>query len=234
MSRLITTIKRWVSHQILLGYSAIFHWLYTTFAWAYDLVAGVVSLGRWKKWVLEALPPTVSCPVLELGFGPGHLLEALSLKNMDVYGIDLSKQMCSLAQKRLQKSGYDAKIYRASSDAIPFASQSFSTIVSTFPAPFIFTDTTAEEIYRVLSSEGIFVVLLSVHMNGSSLPERFMRSVFRWAEPQQIDQDNVEALFSAYLRVGLIPSLEVLPIGNDEMLLIKIIKSQLSNSLNLR
>ena len=234
MSRLITTIKRWASHQILLGYSAVLHRLYTTFAWAYDLVAGLVSLGRWQKWVLAALPTIVSSPVLELGFGPGHLLEALSLKTMNVYGLDLSRQMCSLAQNRLRKSGHDPKISRASSDAIPFASESISTIVSTFPAPFIFTDSTAKEINRVLIPEGIFVVLLSVHMNGSSLPERFIRFIFRWASPQQIDHHRFEVLFSAYLSVGLIPSFEVLPFGEDEMLMIKIKKSQLSNSLNLR
>ena len=53
-----------------------FQLLYHPFAWAYDLVAGLVSLGRWKSWVLCGLP-LLAGRVLEIGFGPGHLQAAL-------------------------------------------------------------------------------------------------------------------------------------------------------------
>ena len=218
MSRLISTSKNWFINQIARGLAVIYHWLYTTFAWTYDLVAGFVSLGRWQNWVLAILPPALQSPALELGFGPGHLLEAIGKIKVDVYGIDLSRQMCSLAQKRIRKSGGVPNIARARADGIPFKNESISTVFSTFPAPYIFSKATAEEINRVLKTDGVLVVLLSVQMNGSSLPERMMRSLFRWTGLHQINQPMIENLFSAYLSVGLEPRLEVQPCGSDALL----------------
>ena len=50
----------------------VYYLLYHHFAWTYDLVADIVSLGQWKDWVRTALPYLDGC-VLELGYGPGHL-----------------------------------------------------------------------------------------------------------------------------------------------------------------
>ena len=50
-----------------------FYLLYHSFAFAYDLVAASVSLGRWKDWVLSVVPFIEGNRVLEIGHGPGHL-----------------------------------------------------------------------------------------------------------------------------------------------------------------
>ena len=47
-----------------------FHLLYHPFAWAYDLIAWTVSLGRWKDWVESVVPFIKGMRVLELGHGP--------------------------------------------------------------------------------------------------------------------------------------------------------------------
>ena len=55
----------------------VFYLLYHPFAFAYDLVAAAVSLGRWKKWVLSVVPFLEGNQILEIGHGPGHLQSAL-------------------------------------------------------------------------------------------------------------------------------------------------------------
>lgn len=230
MSRLKSTLETWLTVQMSRCYSVLLRWLYTAFAWAYDLVAASVSLGRWQKWVMAILPATWATPVLEIGFGPGHLLEALKQIDPNVYGIDTSRQMCSLTSKRLLQKGHDPNISRASSEGIPFASHCFSTIFSTFPAPYIFSEATAREILRVIKPGGVLVVLLSVRMKGSSLPERLIRFLFRWTTSQPISQQMIDTLFTAMVNAGLSPSVDVIQFGNDELVTIKIIKRQLSNS----
>ncbi len=54
-----------------------FHLLYHPFAFAYDLVATVVSFGKWNEWVLSVIPFISGTRILELGHGPGHLQLAL-------------------------------------------------------------------------------------------------------------------------------------------------------------
>lgn len=47
---------------------------------------------------------------IDVGSGSGGILEGLLDKNLDfVYGVDLAPKMIELAQKRLEKKGYDTK-----------------------------------------------------------------------------------------------------------------------------
>ena len=82
-----------------------FKWLYHRGAWSYDLVAAVVSLGRWQGWVYSLLPRVHGQRVLEIGYGPGHLLAALSDSDRQVVGLDASPQMARLVRRRLQRVG---------------------------------------------------------------------------------------------------------------------------------
>ncbi|MEW6241946.1 MAG: class I SAM-dependent methyltransferase, partial [Chloroflexota bacterium] len=50
-----------------------YHWLYHPFAWVYDFVAAVVSLGRWNEWIMTVMPLIEGTRILELGHGPGPL-----------------------------------------------------------------------------------------------------------------------------------------------------------------
>lgn len=158
-----------------------FRHFYHDFAWTYDFVAAVVSIGRWNEWVKTALPYVQGAAILEIGHGPGHLQETLRSGNKFVVGLDESPQMGRLAAKRLRRAGFFAKINltRGVSQALPFPSDAFSTVVSTFPAEYIFDAQTQSEVYRVLCSGGHFVVTPAAWIVGRATLDRLAAWLFR-------------------------------------------------------
>ncbi len=137
--------------------------LYHPFAFTYDLVAATVSFGKWKDWVYSIIPFIKGTRILELGHGPGHLQRILLAQTpadglkLEPVAIDESAQMGTLAKRRL---GVSQKLTRALAQKIPFASQSFDSILSTFPTEYIFDRQTLTEAHRVLRSSGRLIVLL--------------------------------------------------------------------------
>jgi ubiquinone/menaquinone biosynthesis C-methylase UbiE len=139
-----------------------FDLLYHPFAFAYDLVATIVSFGKWNDWVLSMIPFISGTRILELGHGPGHLqLALLALRKnsrLDSVAMDESASMGRLARRRL---GSPHKLTRALAQKIPFASDSFDSVISTFPSEYIFDIQTLSETHRVLRSGGRLIVLLA-------------------------------------------------------------------------
>jgi ubiquinone/menaquinone biosynthesis C-methylase UbiE len=143
-----------------------FKLLYHPFAFAYDLVAAVVSFGKWKDWVYGILPFMEGTRILELGHGPGHLQRILLDRGLFSAAMDESAQMGTLAKRRL---GSSQKLTRALAQKIPFASESFDSILSTFPSEYIFDMQTLSEAHRVLRNRGRFIVLLAAWPKNSLL-----------------------------------------------------------------
>ena len=135
-----------------------FNLLSHPFAFTYDLVAAAVSFGKWKDWVYSILPLIEGTRILELGHGPGHLQRILLNRGLFAVAIDESAQMGILAKRRL---GNSHKLIRSLAQKIPFKPESFDTIVSTFPAEYIFDMQTVSEAHRVLRNRGRFIVLLA-------------------------------------------------------------------------
>jgi ubiquinone/menaquinone biosynthesis C-methylase UbiE len=138
---------------------AFFKLLYHQFAWIYDWVASVVSLGDWNLWVNSVLPYIEGPKILEIGFGPGHLLLSLLQKGIPAVGIDESLQMLKLTQRRLKKSGYTSHLVRGNATILPFSNGSFNQVVMTFPAEFILNQQTLTEIHRILVDGGKAIIL---------------------------------------------------------------------------
>lgn len=145
--------------------------LYHQLAWTYDLVAAVVSLGRWRDWVLTALPH-LEGRVLELGFGPGHLQMALHQKGAQAFGLDESRQMVRQAANRLTKAGCPQRLCRGQAQSLPFAAQAFDCVAATFPSEYIFDPLTLAEIWRVLAPGGRLVLVPVAWIAGSKRLER--------------------------------------------------------------
>lgn len=134
-----------------------FNLLYHSFAFTYDLVAAAVSFGRWKDWVYSIIPFIEGTRILEIGHGPGHLQRILLNRGLFAVAIDESAQMGILAKRRL---GSSCKLTRALAQKIPFAVDSFDTILATFPSEYIFDMQTLSEAHRVLRNRGRLIVLL--------------------------------------------------------------------------
>lgn len=145
-----------------------FNLLYHPFAFTYDLVAWVVSFGRWNDWVFSIVPFIKGTRILELGHGPGHLQRILLSRGLFAVALDESKQMGRLAKHRL---GDSANLTRGLAQSLPYADETFESIVSTFPSEYIFDPRTLSEVRRVLRSRGRLIVL----------PAAFPKNLFlRW------------------------------------------------------
>ena len=153
-----------------------FYLLYHPFAFAYDLVAATVSLGRWKDWVMAVVPFIEGSRLLEIGHGPGHLQRVLRSRGLSAVGLDESAQMGRLAKHRL---GESASLARGLAQSLPFPNESFDTVVATFPAEYIFDPRTLTESRRVLVRGGRFVVLPGAIITGRGGLERIMAWLFR-------------------------------------------------------
>ncbi len=147
--------------HILSGLLRIFfRLLYHSFAWAYDFVAAVVSVGQWRSWVMAIVPDLAGPRVLELGHGSGHLQVRLFTEERLAFGLDESGQMGRLAHKRLLRNGFTPRLTLGLAQELPYPANTFHQVVATFPSEYIFEPRTLLEIYRVLAPGGETIVLL--------------------------------------------------------------------------
>jgi ubiquinone/menaquinone biosynthesis C-methylase UbiE len=164
-----------------------FRLLYNEFAWTYDLVAWVVSLGQWTAWGRTAISHLRGERVLELAHGPGHLLVAMTEQGLVPVGLDLSPYMGRLARRRLGKAGYYVPLVRARAQALPFCDGCIDSVVATFPAEFALDPATLRESSRVLrgpepargGSGGRLVVVAWARLGGRDFVSRFIMWLYR-------------------------------------------------------
>src|SRR5262249_48944322 len=152
-------------------------------AWTYDLVSWIVSAGQWRAWQRSALPFLPGRPVLEVAHGTGNLLLDLLSLGLEPVGLDLSPAMSRIAgaklKRRLGSRTLPAPLVRGSVAALPFATGSLSSVVSTFPTDFIVQDAVIGEFYRVLRPSGAFVCVPAAQITGPALTDRWAAWLFR-------------------------------------------------------
>lgn len=150
-------------------YRAFIRWafdrFYHEFSWTYDTVAWLVSRGLWQRWTLAALP-YLTGRILELGCGTGYVQTALAASAPGcAVGVDESPSMLAQTRRRVERanraSGQATMVVltRALAQSLPFQSESFDTVLATFPSDYIIHPATIAEIRRVLSPSGQFVLV---------------------------------------------------------------------------
>ncbi len=148
-----------------------FRLLYNEFAFTYDVVSWVVSLGNWRCWQRTALKH-ISTPktgiVLDLAHGTGNLHLDLHASGYRTVGFDLSPHMGRITRSKFAKNGQHASLVRGYGQSLPFDDQAFTSIVCTFPTPFIFEAETVAECHRVLQPGGKLTIVLSGMLTGGA------------------------------------------------------------------
>ena len=122
--------------------------------------------------------------------------------------------------RRFSRSKPDSlpRLVRAVAETLPFADESFHSIVATFPTEYIFNPTTIIEIMRVIKPDGRLVILLSARPVGKKLIDKANLLLFRWTSqipPQDVDFNSfiipfTQAGFSAETRLVSIEKSELL------------------------
>lgn len=186
-------------------YVRLIRWLfarfYQEFAWTYDTVAALVSSGQWREWTLTALEFAHGA-TLEIGCGTGHVQLALAQRDSGfAVGLDRSPQMLRLTRRRLCRSGVWAPLVRADACALPFVSESFDTIIATFPSEYVAHDATIAEIRRVLRPGGTVALALWARFAGDSLYARLVDAAYR-ATLQRSPRPATPASLDALRRFG--------------------------------
>lgn len=134
---------------------------------AYDRFNRVASLfldGYWRDQVANFARPGMS--VLDLCTGTGDLAFKIARKigpERRLVGVDFSKEMLSLAEKKKKKLGLDSRVtFRLSwAEDLPFESESFDLVVSAFAMRNVRAnlEKVLDEIFRVLKPGGQTVIL---------------------------------------------------------------------------
>ncbi len=133
--------------------------LYHQLAWAYDLVAWIVSFGYWSRWRMDALAYLKPGSVIEIGFGTGSLLIALTEHGFNPIGLECSPEMQQVARRKIRRRGIFTRLVMGRTEAVPFPAGSFMNILSTFPSGYIAQEQTIKEVKRVLNDEGQWVIV---------------------------------------------------------------------------
>lgn len=198
---------------------SFFFLLYHPFAWAYDLVSGFVSLGRWNGWIGQVIPFLEGDRILELGYGPGHLQVELSRQNFTVFGIDESRQMGRIALQRIVHTGYTPRIGRALAQSLPFQKARFTTVVATFPSEYIIDRDSLGEINRVLTLEGRLLVLASAWITGKSFFDRALSLLFR-VTGQVPGESDLAHVLEPFEKAGFRAHIEWINLSTSRLMLI--------------
>ncbi|MEJ2210148.1 MAG: methyltransferase domain-containing protein [Anaerolineae bacterium] len=150
----------------------------------YDLVEGWSE----REFIDEGLERLQAGPgetVLEIGFGPGHGLEALARAVGDtgrVYGLDLSPGMLDVARDRLERAGLAgrAELRLGDAAALPFEDDAFDAVFMSFVLELFDTPeipVVLRECRRVLHGGGRISVV-SLSKEGQ---DGFPLRVYEWA-----------------------------------------------------
>lgn len=215
-----------------------FRLLYHQFAFTYDLVAAAVSLNHWKDWVVSVVPFVEGPRVLEIGHGPGHLQRVLlTLRDAVgqwpkpvVVGIDESAQMGRMARRNLTSQHSSSPHYgytkinltRGVAQHLPFPSESFDTILATFPTEYIEDAKTLEEIKRCLAKQGRLIVLPVALPKNKFLDWLFKITHQRPTDALEVIQAKLAAPFQA---AGFQTKIKTLDVNSGILLIVQAMKN---------
>ncbi len=179
-----------------------FRLLYNEFAFTYDYVSRIVSLGHWRNWqrsALRYLPAPDAGMILELGHGTGDMQIELLRAGYQSVALDLSPYMGRLTRRKLRQAGLNADLVRSDAQGLPYRANAFAAAVCTFPTSYILVESVLDELARVLQSSGRVVVVLAGQLRGKGLRRQLIGQLYRLTGQgdELLGDSAVRELFSA-------------------------------------
>ena len=122
-------------------------------AGSYDSVARLATFGQdsaWKREIIKTVGSRNS--VLELACGTGVLSFMLAGAGKSVVGIDLTFEYLHASRRSLQ-----AAIAQGTAEVLPYRSESFDAVASSYLAKYVHIGNVVDECWRVLRPGGVAV-----------------------------------------------------------------------------
>jgi ubiquinone/menaquinone biosynthesis C-methylase UbiE len=143
---------------------------HTIHSWAryYDMVVGIISLGRERKFrqaALELVDIEPGMKILDVGCGTGSLtIAAKRRQGTDgmVVGIDPSSNMVNLAQDKAEKAQVEAAFQVGVIEKIDFPENHFDLVLSSLMMHHLPDELKKDgllEVYRVLKPDGTLLII---------------------------------------------------------------------------
>lgn len=103
--------------------------------------------------------------ILDLGFGDGRNMPLLHDLGFEVYGVEISEEICRLTKSRMERLGVPVQLATGSNSHIPFGNEAFDFILACHSCYYVspgesFADN-LREIARVLRAAGRFIFSLA-------------------------------------------------------------------------
>ena len=140
--------------------------MFNSIAGRYDFLNHFLSMNidyLWRKKVIAIMKPYQPKNILDVATGTADLAIQAAVLNPDqITGIDISEEMLKVGQKKLLEKNKDSLIHLINADAehIPFENDSFDACMVAFGVRnFEDLKMGLSEMYRVLQSKGIVVIL---------------------------------------------------------------------------
>jgi len=147
--------RRWVQDHV-------WNWIYDRLAPVYDVVVEELTLHTTHRFRLRALPhlPSEGARILEVGVGGGRLHTELA-DSYAMAGIDRAMGMVRLTRRRLEEAEQRSGLCVADVTALPWASDTFDAVVSTFVLSAVpDLERAMDEMVRVVRAEGGRVIVV--------------------------------------------------------------------------
>lgn len=149
--------------------------MFDRIAFRYDLLNRVLSFGidkSWRKKALKKLKSLKPTSILDVATGTGDvaILEASTFPDAKITGLDLSRKMLDLAEKKVIQKNLNHRIHliKGDSEALPFDEGIFDAVTVAFGVRnFENLEAGLKEMNRVLRPGGKTVIL------EFSMPEKF-------------------------------------------------------------
>ena len=157
--------------------------MFDRIAWRYDLMNGLMTLGRhqaWRRKAARIAQPRAGTIALDVATGTGDLARALleETGTRSVVGADFSAAMLALGREKRRRLNLESRLHFVAGDALtlPFPDHTFSCVTSAFLLRNLTDlDQGLREMARVTQPGGRVVAL---ETSNPTLP--LFRSVFAW------------------------------------------------------